>query len=160
MIREKGVTLDDDEEVSDYIKVASRSYAGVTFVGKQGLFETLDEGDLIRVHFDSAGKIDNYELIVAANGEHDKYLPSDSDRDGGSSIVLGFAEKTDPATGSINIDTESQMCFKANPNQPVLFYDGNEVSLEPFSCIEQGDYLAIGLKSSAVSMVVVYRDDL
>lgn len=160
MIRGKGVTLDDNDEVSDYIKVASRSYAGVTFVGKQGLFDTLDEGDLIKVHFDAAGKIDNYELIVAANGEHDKYLPPDSDRDGGSSIVRGFAEKTDPATGSIIIDTESQMCFKANPNQPVLFYDGNEVSLEPFSCIERGDYLAIGLESSAVSMVVVYRDNL
>lgn len=157
MIKEKGVTVDDDDEVSDYIKVASKDYAGVTFIGKRGMFDSLDDGDLIRVHFDATGKIDNYELALDADAEQTRYLPSDSDRDGSSSLVRGFAVKTDAASGNIIIDTEEELCFKADPSQPVLVFDGRNVNVESFSSIEPGDYLGLCLATSAVSQIVVYK---
>lgn len=157
MIKEKGVTVDDNDEVSDYIKVASKEYAGVTFIGKRGMFDSLDDGDLIRVHFDATGKIDNYELALDADAEQTRYLPSDSDRDGSSSLVRGFAVKTDAASGNIIIDTEEELCFKADPSQPVLVFDGRNVNVESFSSIEPGDYLGLCLATSAVSQIVVYK---
>lgn len=157
MIKEKGVTVDDDDEVSDYIKVASKDYAGVTFIGRLGMFDSLDDGDLIRVHFDATGKIDNYELVLDADAEQTRYLPSDSDRDGSSSLVRGFAVKTDASSGNIIIDTEEELCFKADPSQPVLVFDGRNVNVESFSSIEPGDYLGLCLATSAVSQIVVYK---
>ena len=137
--------------------MASKEYAGVTFIGKRGMFDSLDDGDLIRVHFDATGKIDNYELALDADAEQTRYLPSDSDRDGSSSLVRGFAVKTDAASGNIIIDTEEELCFKADPSQPVLVFDGRNVNVESFSSIEPGDYLGLCLATSAVSQIVVYK---
>lgn len=159
MVKGVGTSVNEKGETVATVNVASTTYAGVTFQGEMGLFQSLEKGDLIRLHFDSTGKADNCALVVDASGEKVKKLPSDDERDGGASLVTGFVKKTEPSSGRILLDTEEEMAFKTNPSTSVMVYDSelDKMSVEPFGSIVPGDYLAICMSGSGVSQVVVYR---
>lgn len=159
MVKGVGTSIDENGEIVDSVSVASTTYASVTFQGETGLFDSLESGDLIRLHFDSTGKADNCALVVDANAEKVKRLPNDDERDGSASLVTGFVKKTEPSSGRILLDTVEEMAFKTNPSTSVMVYDGarDRITVEPFGSIEPGDYLAICMSGSGVSQVVVYK---
>lgn len=159
MVREKHTCVNDNNEVVDQIKVASVTYSGVTFDAEQGKLEELGKGDLIKIHIDSDGMIDNYELVYDADSERDKKLPDSNARNDNSCVVRGFVNKVEPSSGNILVDTEERMNFKADTTKPVLIYDSGsrQVSVETISNIEPNDYVLIILHESGVQGVIIYR---
>lgn len=90
---------------------------------------------------------------------HGKYLPDSNQRNGESCVVRGFVIKTEPVSGNILLDTEEELCFKANPTNPILVYDStrDEVTVETLAGIEPDDYALIILHESAVQGVIIYK---
>ena len=159
MVREKYTSVNDNDEVVDQIKVASVTYSGITFDAEQGKFDALGQGDLIKIHVDSDGMIDNYELVYDADSERDRKLPDSNARNDNSCIVRGFVSKVEPSSGNILLDTEEEMNFKADTTKPLLIYDSGrkDVSVKTISSIEPNDYALIILHESGVQGVIIYR---
>ncbi len=161
MVKEKGLMSNSDGEVVPYINAASETYAGVTFEGESvnsGL-ESVDVGDVIQIHVNSNGRIDNCTLLydVSAGDVSKKALNGSL---GGEDYTLqGAVLKKDISEGMLLLDTVSEVAFRLPASKAVLIYDKEtrEVSVGTINDISIGDFVVIDLSKNKTSMAAVYK---
>ena len=144
-----------------YINAASETYAGVTFEGESvnsGL-ESVDVGDVIQIHVNSNGRIDNCTLLydVSAGDVSKKALNGSL---GGEDYTLqGAVLKKDISEGMLLLDTVSEAAFRLPASKAVLIYDKEtrEVSVGTINDISIGDFVVIDLSKNKTSMAAVYK---
>ncbi len=159
MVKNMGIKATQDGDVLPFVNVASDTYAGVTLEGLEGVFDGVQKGDLIKIHVNNAGLIDNCEVVYSTIDGTEKVLPDSNGRNGNAALVKGFALDKDVAAGKLLVDTVEEMAFVVDSSKAVLVYDAEnkEVSVGNLNDIERGNYVIVNLSKSAVSMVAVYK---
>ncbi len=161
MVKKKGVRANSDDEVVPYVNVASETYAGVSFDGEahgSGL-ENADVGDVIQIHINSQGRIDNCELFYDLSSNDTTKKAVTGSLGGEDYAVQGFVRKKDVSEGMILVDTVSEIAFKLSPSKSVLIYDNetDEVRVGTINDIELDDFVVVNLTKNQTSMVAVYK---
>lgn len=159
MVRDVGVKYDDEHGVLPFINVASNTYAGVSLLGEEGAFDGIKEGDLIKIHMNSVGLIDNCSVIYSVSSGIKKTLPTVNERHSASSVVTGLVEKIDVSGGKMLVETAQEMAFMVSASTPVIIYDAQnrEVSVGNLNDIEKGDLVNVSLSRSLVNMLAIYK---
>ena len=159
MVRDVGMRFDEEHGVVSFINVASETYAGVSLYGEEGVFDDVREGDLIKIHTNSNGLIDNCSVIFAISNGVEKLLPTVNERHSASSVVKGVVEAIDFDGGKLLVDSAEEMAFMVSATTPVLIYDADckSVTVGNLNDIEKGDFVNVSLSRSLVNILAVYK---
>lgn len=161
MVKEKGLTVDSEDNVVPYINAASETYAGVTFEGESigsGL-DNAEVGDVIQIHVNSNGKIDNCQLLYDLSAGDFSGKAVKGSLGGEDYTVQGAVLKKDVSEGMLLVNTARETAFKLSASKTVLIYDKDteEVSVGTINDISIGDFAVVDLSKNKTSMVVVYK---
>ncbi len=164
-IREVGTGLDADGNEVQQITVASATYYGLSIMIDNEYSETMPSiqaGDLIRVHVNAAGYIDNMELEYQVANKKELFCPVSINS---ADPAKGIVEKLDASGGRVLIRTiidkkEKTQALKVSPTIPVTIYDlkRNTVSNGKLADLAIEDYIVVDIEKSTSKGIYVYRN--
>lgn len=159
MVKDVGIRYDDYHGVVPCIKVASSTYAGVSLFGEENMFGDLSKGDLIKIHTNTEGLIDNYSIIYSMASGVEKVLPTVNERHSASSMVKGIVKNIDVDQGRLLVETAEEMAFKIPESTPVLIYDAKEntVTVGNIKDVDRRDFVNVSLSRSQVNLLAIYK---
>jgi len=161
-VREVGTGLDGEGNVVGQITVASAAYYGVSILVDSSYdISGVKPGDLIKIHVNAKGYVDNLEQMYKVSDKVVLAAPSTIE-DG---RIQGVIDKMDLSNNRIRVQTYKdskyvKLGIKVPTTIPVMIYDckRNTVTAGKSADLSMDDYIIVQLNKNNVAGIYVYRN--
>ena len=158
MVRKVSRTLDSEGAPATQISVASSTYLGLSMLtANDEIASGINPGDIIQIHVNAKGYIDNIKSVFDIDSEIVPYAPSYLHA---YDPVQGYFVKADAANGKLLLECPHRLALKVSPTIPVLIFeaDMDNVKVGSLSELSTGDYVFATISKSLVTCLFVYRN--
>ncbi|MBR5152757.1 MAG: hypothetical protein IKW60_04435 [Clostridia bacterium] len=161
-VREVGTGIDGEGNAVGQITVASAAYYGVSILVDDSYdISGINPGDLIKIHVNAKGYVDNLEQIYKVSDKVVLSAPSVIE-DG---RIQGVIDKMDLSGERIRVDTmrdakETKLGLKVPASISVMIYDAkrNTVTAGKTADLSMDDFIIVQLNKNNVAGIYVYRN--
>ncbi len=161
-VREVGTGIDGEGNTVGQITVASAAYYGLSILVDDSYdISSVSPGDLIKIHVNARGYVDNIEFIYSVSSNVVLLAP-DTIEDG---RIQGVIDKMDLSQDRIRVETnwktnDVKLGLKVPTTIPVLIYDikRNTVTAGKTADLSIDDYIIAQLSKNNVAGIYVYRN--
>lgn len=157
-VREIGAAVDGEGTVTPQLTVASSTYFGLSMSAEsEELIANLNQGDIVRLHVNAKGYIDNIEMMYKITDKKIWDTPSDLHT---YTTVKGELEKVDAAGERILLKSSRNVALKVEKSVPVMIYDVKRGELKGGSTADltKDDYVIADISKSKVIGIYIYRN--
>lgn len=158
MVRKVSKTLDNEGTPATQISVASSTYLGLSMLtANDEIANGINPGDIIQIHVNAKGYIDNIKSVFDIDSDIVPYAPSYLHA---YDPVQGYFVKVDAANGKLLLECPNRLALKVSPTIPVLIFeaDMDNVKVGSLSELSSGDYVFATISKSLVTCLFVYRN--
>ncbi len=139
------------------VLLSSKAYFGLSVKAKSAsVLDGVGKGDIIKIHVNREGYIDNAVQMYKASSGIVKDVPTDLNSD---CCVKGVVMKTDPAGGRILLDSTREIALKVGSASVLVWdADNDELSVGTINDAVEGDYVIADLDHTEVKGLYVYKN--
>ncbi len=157
-VREIGAAVDGEGTVTPQITVASSTYLGLSIPAEsEELIANINPGDIVRIHVNAKGYIDNVEKMYNIADKEIPDTPADLHT---YTTVKGKLIKADAQGERILIEGSRRTALKVEKSVPVMIYDvkRDELKAGSTSDLTKDDYVIADISKSKVIGIYIYRN--
>jgi len=157
-VREIGAAVDGEGTVTPQLTVASSTYFGLSISAEsEELIAKLNQGDIVRLHVNAKGYIDNVEQMYKITDKELLDTPSDLHS---YTTVKGKLIKADAQGERVLLESSRQVALKVEKSVPVMIYDVERQELKAGSTADltKDDYVIADISKSKVIGIYIYRN--
>lgn len=163
-VRQVSEVVDSEGGITKQVTVSSGTYLGLSILADTpSRLDGVNAGDLIKIHVNAKGYIDNLEQVYKISDGVVKESPNDLHS---YTTAKGIVKKTDPARGAIMLESTrasfDKTMIKVSPTVAVLIFDEAKGTITPGSLgdLSKGDFVIADIsKSSVVGLYVIYFEE-
>lgn len=139
------------------VLLSSKAYFGLSVKAKDAsVLSGVSKGDIIKIHVNREGYIDNMAYAYKVSSGTVKDIPSDLNSD---CCVKGVVTKVDPAGGRILLDSTREIALKVGSASVLVWdADNDELSVGTVNDAVEGDYVIADLDHTEVKGLYVYKN--
>lgn len=157
-VREIGAAMDSDGIVTPQLTVASSTYFGLSISAESDdIIKNINPGDIVRIHVNAKGYIDNVEQMYKIADKEVLDTPSDLHT---YTTVKGKLIKADAVGERILLESSRRVALKVEKSVPVMIYDvkRDELKAGSTSDLTKDDYVIADISKSKVIGIYIYRN--